>query len=552
MSQLFKFLSALARLAKVGRFSGLSLVAVLVFSVAAGLTNTGLLALINNRLNASGPPTAAIIWAFVGLCVAFPLSRVLSQLLLLRMGTRAVYEMRMGLTEKILAAPMRHLEELGGHRLLAALTGDITTITNTLTDLPMLCMHIAIVAGGLAYLGWLSWPALLVVLFFMVVGFITYQIPLGRALRQVTLLREAWDTLFKNFDSLTNGLKELKLHRQRRGTFVSQVLAETAQRHVRHTVRGMSIFVLASSWGQILFFIVIGLLLFLVPSFMGVSSKTVTGYTLVLLYMMTPLEFVLNHLPDLGRANVAIRKINELGISLEENAVPDAELSDPRRHTDWKNLELQGVTHVYKREGDDRDFVLGPVDLALRPGELVFVVGGNGSGKTTLAKLLIGLYTPETGKIFLDDEEITEEKRDAYRQLFSVVFTDFHLFESLMGIEHADIDAEAQKYLARLHLDGTVRVEDGVFSTLELSQGQRKRLALLTAYMEDRPIYLFDEWAADQDPTFKEIFYLDLLPALRARGKTVVVISHDDRYYSCADRVLKLDYGQIVEDRRVA
>jgi putative ATP-binding cassette transporter len=188
----------------------------------------------------------------------------------------------------------------------------------------------------------------------------------------------------------------------------------------------------------------------------------------------------------------------------------------------------------------------------LRPGELVFITGGNGSGKTTLAKLLIGLYVPQQGEIRLDGKPITNEHRDNYRQLFSVVFSDFYLFENLLGLSDFNIDTRAQDYLTKLQLDRCVQIKDRTLSTLELSQGQRKRLALLTAYLEDRPIYVFDEWAADQDPQFKEIFYFELLGRLKEAGKTVIVISHDDRYYHVADRVIKLNYGLIEFDNSIA
>jgi putative ATP-binding cassette transporter len=211
-------------------------------------------------------------------------------------------------------------------------------------------------------------------------------------------------------------------------------------------------------------------------------------------------------------------------------------------------LELKGVTHSYHREREDSSFILGPIDLTIRPGELIFVTGGNGSGKTTLVKMLTGLYAPEGGEIRLDDEVITLANRDSYRQHFSVVFSDFYLFESFFGMVSSDLDAQALDYLIQLQLDHKVQVKDGKLSTTELSQGQRKRLALLTAYLEDRSIYVFDEWAADQDPQFKEIFYYQLLQDLKARGKTVIVISHDDRYFHVADRILKLDFGKHVSD----
>jgi putative pyoverdin transport system ATP-binding/permease protein len=182
---------------------------------------------------------------------------------------------------------------------------------------------------------------------------------------------------------------------------------------------------------------------------------------------------------------------------------------------------------------------------------MVFVIGGNGSGKKTFAKLLLGLYGPEGGAIRLDGQEITDDARDNYRQLFSAVHADFYLFERMLGLESAELDANAGKFLERLHLSDKVKVENNVLSTTELSQGQRKRLALLTAYLEDRLIYVFDEWAADQDPLFKEVFYHQLLPDLKARGKTIVVISHDDRFYHVGDRVIKLEYGQVVSDTSV-
>jgi putative ATP-binding cassette transporter len=192
--------------------------------------------------------------------------------------------------------------------------------------------------------------------------------------------------------------------------------------------------------------------------------------------------------------------------------------------------------------------MIGPISLSFRTGELVYLVGGNGSGKSTLAKILTGLYVPEGGEIRVNGEIIDHRNRDDYRQHFSAVFADFHLFDSLIGLHSPTRDAQAREYLEQLHLDHKVSISNGRLSTTELSQGQRKRLALLTAYLEDRAFYLFDEWASDQDPLFKEVFYTRLLPDLKARGKTILVITHDDHYFHLADRVIKLDYGQIVSD----
>ncbi len=194
---------------------------------------------------------------------------------------------------------------------------------------------------------------------------------------------------------------------------------------------------------------------------------------------------------------------------------------------------------------DGSGFRLGPLDLVFEPGQITFVVGGNGSGKSTLAKLITGLYVPRTGTISLNGEPIDHRNIEWFRQNTSAVFTDFHLFEDYLGFDRPGIDDEVRHYLEQLQIAHKVTVRDGKLSTIALSQGQRKRLALLTALLEDRPIYLFDEWAADQEPRFRDVFYGEILTDLKRRGKTVIVITHDDRYFDRADQLVKLDFGRV-------
>ncbi len=201
---------------------------------------------------------------------------------------------------------------------------------------------------------------------------------------------------------------------------------------------------------------------------------------------------------------------------------------------------------MHPPDGRERGFLLGPISMTLQPGQITFVVGGNGSGKSTLAKLITGLYLPQTGSVRLDGVEINDQNQEWYRQHFTAIFSDFYLFESYLGFHQDNLDQEVQNYLRQLQLDHKVQVKDGVLSTIHLSQGQRKRLALLTAYLEDRPIYLFDEWAADQEPMFRDLFYTQILTKLKERGKAVLVITHDDRYFHLADQLIKLDYGRVV------
>jgi putative ATP-binding cassette transporter len=512
--------------------------------IVAGASNTGLLIIINSALSKSATPQNTLVWSFAVLCLAMLVSRAASWIFLVQLAHRVTFKLRLQLSAQILAAPLQHLEKLGAPRLLATLTDDVSVIASALIATPMLAVHVVVIITCLAYLGWLSLPTLLGVFGFLIVGVLCYQIPLRRALNHLTAGRAELDALLNHFRSLIAGNKELKLHHARREAFFHDQLEHTAHSFRRKATTGDAIYALTASFGHLLIFILVGLLIFALPVWQPTTNATTIGYSLVILYLIPPLEVIMNALPTLGRANVALQKIEAMGLSLAKESV-ERPAAVTTHGQSYHSLKLQGITHSY----DDEDqFKVGPLDLSFRPAELVFLVGGNGSGKTTLAKVLTGLYAPHEGAIYLDGEKITDETRNQYRQLFAAVFSDFYLFESLLGLNAGALDEQALHYLRRLQLDRKVQVIDGVLSTTDLSHGQRKRLALLTAYLEDRPFYVFDEWAADQDPLFKEIFYLRLLPELKARGKTVLVISHDDRYFHVADRILKLNYGQLEQE----
>ena len=516
-------------------------------AVFSGVCNAGLIALINGIVNDPEAATRLLLLGFSALVLGKIITGFAAQVWLIRFSQQAISELRLDLVRKILAVPLRQLEEIGAARLMAALTDDINSLTSALFGFPTLTVNLAILLGGSIYLGWLSWHLLLVMGLFILFGACCYRLFITSGFRSLLQAREAEDRLFGHFRTLTEGIKELKLHRERRGAFLHDGLQSTTGQFQRHSVAAETRFILAHNWAHLLFYCLIGLVLFLLPAYERVSIKTMTGYVLTTLYLMGPLAGVMSSLSVFSRADIALRKVESLGMSLSACAgEPVPGPVPPASPAAFTRLELVGVTHAYRHEQGEDNFVLGPLNLALHAGELVFLVGGNGSGKSTLAKIVTGLYPPESGEIRLDGRPVDDASRDDYRQLFSSVFADFHLFESLLGLKPSNLDARAENYLAQLHLRHKVKVVNGRLSTTALSQGQRKRLALLTAYLEDRPCYVFDEWAADQDPLFKDIFYRQLLPELRHRGKTVLVITHDDRYFHLADRVLKLDYGQLV------
>lgn len=516
-------------------------------AVLTGLISGGcsarLIALINSAVNQQS--THSLLWYFIGLAVVALLTSVISQVLLISLAQEAVYHLRLRLSQGILSSPLRHLEELGASRLLATLTEDVRTLSNTIFVIPFLCIDIAIIAGCLIYLGWLSSVVFLIVIVFLGTAIASTQFMLTQARKFLSLAREEEDKLFKHFRAITEGIKELKLHAQRRQAFLSDELQISAATSRDYNLTAFKTFAIATSWGNLLFFTIVGLLIFVLPQLTSVSTSTLSAYILTITYLLVPFQNILERLPALFRANVALHKIEKMGLALASQKEIHNSLGLSTTH--WNKLELDRVTHTYRSDREDSHFVLG-LSLTFHRGQLVFIVGGNGSGKSTLAKIITGLYIPESGNIRLDDKLINEDNLEWYRQHFSVIFSDFFLFDRLLGLETNSLDRQAKEYLEKLQLNTKVQVKNGLLSTTALSQGQRKRLALLTVFLEDRPIYLFDEWASDQDPYFREIFYNQLLLNLKQRGKTIIVISHDDRYFHLADRVIKLDYGKLEYD----
>ena len=548
MSSFTKLISFLLKCSEHPGRAVWMIVVILFTGIIAGLASTGLLVLTNAVLFRSNTPVALLRWGFVGLCILMPLSRFLSQALLFRLSQRNTFDVRMKLSKAVLQTPLRDLETIGPARILATMTDDVQAISGALSNLPVGVLHSAVVLSCIFYMGHLSWRMLSVVFVVVVFGIMSYRAPLAVSLRHARLSRLKWDDLFGYLRALTQGTKELKLHHARQEAFFFRQLEPAADAVRHHNVIAGIVNAAANSWGQVLFFVLIGAVLFVLPGFLAVDRRILTGYTLALLYMMTPLDMILNQIPNLARAAVAVEKVESLGLSLAGPRSGAGSLPQPQPLQAWTELELAGVSHTFRHENREDAFTLGPLNLTFKPQEMVFIVGGNGSGKTTLAKIILRLYTPETGEIRLDDEPVTEQGSASYRQMFSAVFSDFFLFDTLLGLDDAFLSENARQYLVQLNLNRKVRIENGVFSTTDLSQGQRKRLALLTAYLEDRSIYLFDEWAADQDPQFKEIFYYQLLPELRARGKTLLVITHDDRYFHVADRIIRLEYGKVEYD----
>nr|WP_290443719.1 cyclic peptide export ABC transporter [Halomonas sp. Mc5H-6] len=531
----------------IRRTRGLMTAAALA-SILSGLFSVLLITQINAALTSDAASRANTAWAFAGIAVALMVCRMVSTALFERLGQRALAELRSFVAQCVAETPFAHFERAGSARIQSALTEHSNNVAVLFVSLPVILTNTVIVVGCLGYLAMLSWQVFLFALGVIGLGAVGYHLVHLRAIRYLQSASSEQDRLFGHFRALTDGAKELRLHRRKSRVFMDQILGESVEGVRRMRTYGMSLFVISTSWGQFLMYAFIGLVLFVLAGDGPNQTQVMTGFALVFVYMVTPLEGLLINIPRINMARVAASRIDDITREMPHGQERQASPQAP----DFQRLELRDVTHQYYHEQSDDFFELGPINLSFTPGEVVFLVGGNGSGKTTLAKVVVGLYPPEGGEVLLNGERVEADDWDAYRQLFSVVFSDFHLFERLLEAPREDLDEEGNRLLAKLHLQHKVQVENGAFTTQALSQGQRKRLALVVAYLEDRPFLVFDEWAADQDPLFKEVFYCEVLPELKRMDKAVLVITHDDRYFHLADRLVRLESGKLLAPEQSA
>ena len=526
----------------------------IVLGVVGGASVAGLLSVVNRGLYATQGDVATLLFAFAGLCLLILIGSIGADISANYVGQRIIAELRKSLAAKILAAPIDQLEIYRTHRLIPVLTQDVDTISDFAFFFSSFFVSLVITFGCMVYLAMLSWPLFLITGLVIILGSLAHAFARTRGVQGFNAARDSEDELQKHYRAIAEGAKELRLNRVRRQRVYVEQLQRTVDLISTVQVKSINLFVTARALGTMLFFVVIGVALTLRPFLWPDSPAAVSsGFVLVLLYMRGPIDQVIGILPSLGRAQVAMRRIAELS---EQFSTPEPDLlAAPSAASDGsgkiESIELRGVSYGFRALPGSTPFVLGPINLHVRQGDIVFIVGENGSGKTTLIKLLLGLYAPQSGAVLRDGLPVETETRDDYRQLFTTIFSDYYLFEDLLQGAGIVPDA-AERYLERLEVAHKVSVENGKFTTTDLSTGQRKRLALMNAWLEERPVLVFDEWAADQDPAFRHIFYTELLPDLKRMGKTIIVISHDDRYFGVADHLVRLRHGKVVAGEAMA
>ncbi|WP_043527869.1 multidrug ABC transporter permease/ATP-binding protein [Litchfieldella xinjiangensis] len=517
-------------------------IAVMALSLASAVLGVGVIAFINQRLIETGSPLSTLP-QFIGLLALLLLVTLGAQLALTLLGHHFVYGLRARLVKRILDTDIERLEQLGSATLLASLSSDVRNITIAFVRLPELVQGVVLTLAAVAYLAWLS-PSLLAVTavwiaFTMGVGWLL----VSRVYSHFHQVRESEDRLYQDFQSVIEGRKELALNRDRARHLFDEVYDTDARDYRYHIIRADTYHLSVNNWANIMMLGAIGVAFFLANGLGWASASVAATFALTLLFLRTPLIQAVGAWPTLINAQVAFDKLNSLELTEYQAGF---EVDDAL--ADWRQIELRGVTYRYASGEAGEGFVVGPIDLTLVRGEQVFLIGGNGSGKSTLARLLSGLYRPLEGEIRVDGRALTPAEWGAYRARFASVFTDFHQFDRLMGPNGDAPDPMlVETWLERLQMQHKLQFAGDRVTNPHLSQGQRKRLALLLAIAESRDILLLDEWAADQDPQFRRLFYRDLLPHLREMGTTVFAISHDDSYFAHADRLLEMRQGQLSE-----
>ncbi|UFZ03297.1 cyclic peptide export ABC transporter [Bradyrhizobium ontarionense] len=494
------------------------------------------------------------LFQFVAAALCVTATRWMSRFFLAQLGRRTAFQIHARLAEQIIAAPLRDLERIGGPKLVSAFTDEVGKIAATPPIIALLCTDISILMACLGYLGWLSPLRLLIIMSLVGLGGLLFYFLQAREMKFVDEAIKGRDDLVKIFRSLVSGAKEIKLNAARKQQ-VLEAFRDRSNQLFRASQAQSLYFNGSTTVTQSLFFLALGLAVFL-PANGRTDRHLFTTYSVSVIYIVGTASGIRDLIRRLRDANQSVRRLNELDLRLElaYDTVTSDEAGNFSHLRAITSLSLSGVTADYTTKHADPQrpyFALGPIDLTLNAGEIVFVTGRNGSGKTTLAKVLLGLYTPTAGQIRLNETLVEDANRNWYCQHFSAIFSDFYLFDQLIQTDEGFHARHVAPLLDQFKIGHKVQVQTGglLSTTTALSLGERKRLALTLARIEDKPICVFDEWAADQDPAFKEFFYRQFLRELKSRRKLVVAITHDDRYFHLADKVVVLDQAAPMQIR---
>jgi putative ATP-binding cassette transporter len=526
--------------------STVSATPIIISAVISGIANGSLLAIINQAAESASYDSLNVRY-FLLFAIAMAIFVGTKKFALKRstiLAENVIKQIRIRITDKIRHSRLLFLEELGKPEIYTRLTQDTNLISQSGIVIMNACQSAVMIFFASIYIAILSKIAFFIALFSIGCAVVIYLSNLKEIHKDLHESTNKETEFFDSLNDILDGFKEIKINKAKSDDlfdYFKDIGHSTEALKVNVGVKFVKNIIFANSFFYILMAVIVFLLPTLTPTYTDVIIKT----TAAILFIIGPLGGVVEAIPFFSRANVAIENLYQLEDGLDTAGKDVYEVVEKREH--FNEIQLDNVLFSYKDKAGTPLFTVGSIDLSIKRGEILFLVGGNGSGKSTVLKLLTGLYYPLSGIIKLDDREVTTIY-PTYRELFSIIFTDFHLFNRLYGIKEVDIQ-KMNRLLTVTELDKKTKFIDGKFTNINLSTGQRKRLALIVALLEDKPIYVFDEVAADQDPNFKKYFYEEMLKDLKNQGKTIIIVSHDDRYFHVADRILKMEYGKFVKSK---
>jgi len=525
----------------------MNLLAVAVFS---GLLSTLLIAQIigSARTVSPGRLDPFDLAKFVFCLVSYVFARRYVATRTSALAERVAMKIRLRILEQVRRSSLLGYERLGRAQIYSALNEAADTFSSSASYILTGFSSVVMLIFATLYVAYLSLVAFAMILALVGVGILLFSNTRKVFDIQFRKSSEKETEFFGLVQHLLDGFKELKINRARSDDLYANYIVTTAEVVRSCKLEADNYFAWMSVIGQNFLFVLLAFLIFVLPAFSSADAQSVGQLATVIVFIMAPLGEVVGAVPLLMRSNNAIATIRKLEAALE-SAGPEAFETDPSleiKFRTFNEISLRGVSFAYEHGLGRGDFQLGPIDLSVKSNELLFIIGGNGSGKTTMLKVFTGLYPSEGGSILLDGEIVHREGLPAYRSLFSIIFTDFHLFDRLYGLKDANQQA-VDELLVTMQLRDVTGIEDGRFKSTDLSTGQKKRLALVVALLEQRPILVFDEVAADQDPDFRKYFYEVFLRRLQSEGKTIVAATHDDHYFHIADRVVKMEDGKFVD-----
>jgi len=464
----------------------------------------------------------------------------------------AVHRIKLRIVDKLEKADIQGVERIGTAEIYDGITDNLSIVSNYSTLLSGFLQSTFILAFAVLYVAWISLPTFIAITVLLGIGYSIYRTRAQALERYLQRLGDTRVAFLDQLNDLLKGFKEVKLKR-RRGRDICADIDKSSEAlkdfNLKSGKMNSDNFIFAS--GNL--YALIGVIVLIIPQYADVETTALVDIVAAILFLWGPMTVLVTGAPAYIRSNVALERARELEGKLDK-AIQETQIAQDAEDT-WKRgigaIAARGVEFEYPSEDGDGTFRIGPLDVDINQGEIVFIVGGNGSGKSTALKVLTGLYPPSGGQLLVGGKRVDSDNVAAYREKISAIYSDFHLFAKLYGL--LDVDPKAvHKLLAQMELAQKTSFENKGFTNRNLSTGQRKRLAMIVALLEDRPICVFDEWAADQDPEFRAYFYEQLLPALKQRGKTVLAVTHDDRFFGCADQVITMEYGRIRSVERPA